>query len=581
MIGMLLITTLSLILVSFFTYDYFTKRFESQSLINAEYTLDVAGKSFNNKFNSILSNTSRLLSTIDINIIQDIESNNESQYIYNYITLDDSFTAFIHSNDYICGAFMIDKNKHFYSTSSVGLKYDSTDFFDMENKAIHGITFFPVTKSPFSLNVDVIPMVFPIKYEERMNSIFVIDTSEDISFHLILLLDATVINQYLSHINNNLDSTIYLATKDYMPLNLPGDSEFYGIATSEDIRYGLEHYTKDKTFVKTFNGNTYLIKKTDVGLQGLQLISIILKDALFSETKDINTFILISWLISSVLAGLLAYFLSNFITKPIKSLVSIVRTIQEGRYTKKITPIYNDEIGLLNTSINSMYDTIQLQIQIIKEDAKAQSKAEIDILTNQINPHFLYNTLSSIHFEILNQHTYEAASMIESLGQFLRIGLNSGITIIPISKEVKHVQEYINLMNHLSNLNIHFECTIQAGLSHHPILKFILQPLFENAIKHGFQKDGITQIGLTPIIRLTIEQRNHHLHIDVSDNGVGMDIDKTKKALYENPSLKKDGHIGLSNVYRRLIVYYNNQVDIDFLSIPFYQNSVIITIPFE
>lgn len=578
---MLIITTISLLLISALSYNYFSNKFEAQAKSNADYTLKIASKSFNTKFNAILSTSSRLLANKKMNtMVRHIESNIQSEYINDYVALDSDFTLLIQSNDFISSAFIIDKHQHFYSTADIGLKYDPSNYFGWDLSTVDGISFLPLRKSPISRDTDVIPLIIPIYYETRMDSTFVSDSIERSTAVLIILLDVAKMNQYLAQVNNNSGAVLFLANGDGLPLSLKVDSSAYRIVNNLSITNQLQNIVNARSFTEKNEQGTYLVTSYDIGMQELKLVSIVSRTDLLSGLTSIKTFIIISWLLSTFVAAVLSVILSKLITKPINALVNIVQNIQDGRYNEKIQSDYYDEVGILNHSINEMYDTIQQQITVIKEEVQAKAKAEIDLLTYQINPHFLYNTLECIHLEILNSHSMEAASMVESLGQFLRIGLNQGNNLIPIQQELTHAKQYINLMNHMSNYKIAFRGYIDPNLENYRLLKFIIQPLFENCIKHGFQINGAKQNIFSPFIEVKVTTDHEQIVIEVTDNGIGINIEKAKEALYQIHPSPTTAHIGLNNIYRRLHVYYGESVDIQFFSIPFHQNSILITLPY-
>ncbi|OYO88502.1 hypothetical protein CG709_13835, partial [Lachnotalea glycerini] len=171
-----------------------------------------------------------------------------------------------------------------------------------------------------------------------------------------------------------------------------------------------------------------------------------------------------------------------------------------------------------------MYLTIQAQIGKIKREEEERTKAEINILSEQINPHFLYNTLDCINWEILSGEKEMASNMIGSLSDFLRIGLSHGAQTITFKEEIAHAENYLYIMNQRSELNIKFICCIDKQLEQYRIVKLILQPLVENAIKHGFTNVDFTAMGIVPTIELNIKQEVNHIKILVCDNGAGIDI---------------------------------------------------------
>ncbi len=579
LICMLSITTIALLLVSFLSYNYFSKRLEDQTESNAKHTLKIASKALSSEFNLILSSASRfLVNTKVIKTLKDIDRGSRERYIYNYVNLDNDFSYLMQSHDYISSAFIIDKNGKFYSSAELGLNYDTTNYFNWDFSGVKGITLLPVKKSPIN-DINVLPVIIPISYESRMNICMVSDSPENSTAVFIILLDLNKINQYFNHINNNNGSVIYLADLNGLPLSIPSASSSYILANRNSISDKIKTYRGITTFDEKINHNTYMVSGNSLDFNNLKIVSIALKKDLLSDLTSIRSFILISWLICSLVSVLLSIVLSRFISRPINSLVHVVESIQEGNYEVKLLPKYRDEVGILNHSINEMYDTIKQQILIIKEDAKAQAAAEINLLSNQINPHFLYNTMECIHFEILGSHTEEAAAMIESLGRFLRIGLNYGNNLIPLDLELTHTEQYMNLMNHMSNQKIEFRTYVDDGLKEYKILKLILQPLIENSIKHGFRKDGLKQNIFAPFIEVRVLLKEDQIVITVTDNGVGIDMEKAKASLYQMPA-SNSSHVGLNNVYRRLRVYYGESVSMNFFSVPFCQNNVNIILPY-
>ncbi|MGN6710242.1 cache domain-containing sensor histidine kinase [Anaerocolumna jejuensis] len=580
LICMLSITTIALLSVSFLSYNYFSNRLENQTKSNASHTLKIASKALSSEFNLILSSTSRFLSNAKVvKTLKDIDSGSQDRYIYNYVSLDNDFAYLMQSHDYISSAFFIDKYGKFYSSADLGLNYDTTNYFNWDLSNVNGITLLPVKKSPVTHDTNVLPLVIPISYETRMNICMVSDSPKDSTVVFVILLDLNKINQYFNHINNNKGSVLYLADCKGLPLSIPEISSSYKLAKQDVI---LDKISKSKdavTFDEKMDHDTYMVSGSSLDFNNMKLVSIALKKDLLSDLASIRSFILISWLICSLVSIFLSIVLSKFISHPINSLVHVVESIQEGKYETKLLPKYHDEVGILNHSINEMYDTIQQQIVIIKEDAQSQAAAEISLLSDQINPHFLYNTLECIHFEILNSHTEEAAAMIESLGRFLRIGLNYGNNLIPMHLELTHAGQYMKLMNHMSNQKIEFRTDVDDVLKEYKILKLILQPLIENSIKHGFQKNGMKQNIFAPFIEVRVQLKENQVIITVTDNGVGIDMEKAKASLYQMPA-PDSNHVGLNNIYRRLRVFYGESVSITFFSVPLCQNEVNIFLPY-
>lgn len=314
----------------------------------------------------------------------------------------------------------------------------------------------------------------------------------------------------------------------------------------------------------------------------LKVVHISRKSALTGDIHEFRSFFFIVWLFCSAAAALLAFGLSHLLTRDIKTLAEIIGQINRRSYHQKTTFPHSDEISLLGKQLNQMYDTIQLQLLQIKEEEQKKARVEIQMMSEQINPHFLYNTLECIHFQILNGHAKTAGSMLESLGRYLRITLSVGQTFISVGKEAEHVTSYMEIMNRHSKDGIRFSCHIDPQLESCKIMKVLLQPLAENCLKHGFGNMILETWPVPPqiTISITLDEPRTHIVTRVSDNGKGIDIPKAKACLSGESTGGRE-HFGLNNIYRRLMACYGNEADITFISIPYLENSVIITIPYD
>ena len=135
-------------------------------------------------------------------------------------------------------------------------------------------------------------------------------------------------------------------------------------------------------------------------------------------------------------------------------------------------------------------------------------------------------------------------------------------------------------MNQRFNRKIDFKCTIDPELENLYVLKSILQPLAENSIRHGFDVDvSCYENILMPAIEIGVHREEDQIILEVSDNGRGIDIEKANSALHpEHPESGRKQHVGLNNIYQRLSAYYGT-VAITFESIPYFKNTVRLTIP--
>ena len=182
-----------------------------------------------------------------------------------------------------------------------------------------------------------------------------------------------------------------------------------------------------------------------------------------------------------------------------------------------------------------------------------QKEMQLNILSNQINPHFLYNTLETIRMMALEKNEKEIAVTITMLSGILRQSLSASEKTVPLEKEVSFVRNYLEIQKLRYGQRLEYSIEMEPELGNFNVLPLLIQPLVENSFIHGLEKK--TGIG---IVRVVIRAKNNLLYIDVSDNGAGMKgeyLEKLKDDLLLNDD-SIDDHIGLINVNRRIKLFY-------------------------
>ena len=226
-----------------------------------------------------------------------------------------------------------------------------------------------------------------------------------------------------------------------------------------------------------------------------------------------------------------------------------------------------DEISALMWNYNQMVRRMKELIQTVYKDRLekqgidiARQQAERLALYSQINPHFLYNTLDSIAMSARRNQDRQSEEMTHALAEFFRIGLSHGAEYVTVEMEVRYVKAYLEIQNMRFPDLLTWECSIEHGLEEIKILKFILQPLAENSIYHGFRDSG--ECGH---IEIRVYTSGKNLQLCVSDNGIGMmpeqlEILKSRMAWKQMTEQSiQEGGFGLQNVQQRLQLVYGTK----------------------
>ena len=257
----------------------------------------------------------------------------------------------------------------------------------------------------------------------------------------------------------------------------------------------------------------------------------------------------------AVLAFVLSLYASQTFTRPIRQISDAMTSFDGNDFTHTIQIHTDTELDKIGHAYNEMLKNIEEFQNEVKNQQKELRISEMNTLISQINPHFLYNTLDSIIWMIQSGEYKGAEQMVSSLAKFFRISLSQGKDIIPLEKELEHATSYLAIQN--IRFKDKFEFSVQADkkLLHYLCPKLSIQPLLENAIYHGME--GVYDDGE---ITISVYEKDNLIHIDVSDNGLGMP-EKVVEYIMHNRvvSSKRGSGIGVRNVDERIKLIYGEQ----------------------
>ncbi|WP_440961859.1 sensor histidine kinase [Paenibacillus nitricinens] len=295
-----------------------------------------------------------------------------------------------------------------------------------------------------------------------------------------------------------------------------------------------------------------------------RLVGIIPAKAYRAQNQYFLTLTAIAVSISMLFVIAFVLVLIQKVTKPLSALTKFLRNSSpdEPLPTLPVTSI--DEVGQLIISYNRMSSRIINLTDEVKLNEALKKEADMSALQAQINPHFLYNTLSSVHWMALMKGEERIADMVGSLSDFLRFSLNKGQEYCAISQEILHVDHYVKIQSIRYPDKFDYEADIPAELLDLRMLKLLLQPLIENAMLHGILK----REGKGSIIVKALSAGERITFI-VQDDGVGMSKErvellreKISANLGIDPLKNNDSagsSYGLRNVHNRLQLHYGHE----------------------
>lgn len=318
-----------------------------------------------------------------------------------------------------------------------------------------------------------------------------------------------------------------------------------------------------KTFPDGYAGREKLRRKTTgihAGDEKWHLAVYLDSSKIIVENRNIQIAFGAVILIAGLLFLLLAAVFSRYLTVPILTCKQAMKAIRDDHRGVYVENPYHDEIGELIDGFNEMSASITSLIERNKAVSYLQKETEYQMLLQQINPHFLYNTLEIINGMILGNENKNAVKLCEALGQIFKYNLRRE-KWVRVRDELDYIWQYLLVMKYkVRNLSVYYE--VADEVLSRSILKSILQPLVENSIKHGFVRRD------TCCMSIIIESRRHRIKVTVMDNGAGIGerrltevragIDRIRKS--PACGMKGDAGVGIHNVFQRLYLEYGEKM---------------------
>lgn len=346
--------------------------------------------------------------------------------------------------------------------------------------------------------------------------------------------------------------------------------------SEETLRYLQEEEDKPSgVLIKSITGEEIMAYTRHLKSNDWVVVAFIPVNTMFYEVTNMKQAMQLAAFISILVSVALCIVLSKLIVLPINRLSKVV-SVDDVTTIQELHAGGTKEIKVLGDTLNDLIHRVKELIGIIRKEQEEKRNTELSLLQEQINPHFLYNTLYSVQQLCELDEPQEAGKMVEALAGFFRTGLSRGEDVIPITTEISHVKSYLFIQHMKYGDKFEYEILMEEEISQYKILKLTLQPLVENALIHGIQK----QRG-TGKITISVERENDNIMLRVEDTGAGMNenrLTNVVKSMHQESGYQ-DISFGVRNVYTRMMIYYKGQATMDIKSKQGVGTKVTICIP--
>lgn len=362
---------------------------------------------------------------------------------------------------------------------------------------------------------------------------------------------------------NEFYQDIWQSKKDTMGRGMVLDENGIVIADASSETLGLV-YEEEETLSGEGNDNfivgdkqiNYLCMNGELGMNWTLVYEIPLS-SLYKNIYSLRDVFILTAILAILVGLLVIIYLLYRISKPLDQLQIAMKKMQQYDIGIKLEKQSRTELGQLGVQFDEMSNSIERMIKQIQTMEKEKCYLEEKVLQSQINPHFLFNTLSNIKYMAMIIKSNTIADCITALGNILTPIYRSNQQEWTVEEELHYIENYVKIMNYRFGGKIDVDYQVSQEDKEARMLRFILQPLIENSIIHGFEQSGDEKKILVKIAEI-----DGLWNITVKDNGNGMEeekLEQLKKNIYcpeEKQPGQKQKHIGLRNVYQRLQLFY-------------------------
>jgi two-component system, sensor histidine kinase YesM len=465
----------------------------------------------------------------------DLEVDTELYYMQSYIS------------DYF-GLYVIGENGGKYKSNYCSTRHEDLRKTEWYKKIVNstGPVWFSIHRDSFVVGTIGQPFIslgnkIIDKATGRVLGVVVIDIEQKILQDKIrnMKLSETGDIFILDNSNNPIiDSNMSIA-KDYFEKAFSSEYDKNGFVT-ESIKS-----EKGERFIAIYKTST---------LTGWKIGGIVPINELISDSNRLGMLTLLLLLIVCIFTIIAAIKTSDSIAKPVRSLIDLMNKVEEGDLSVSMNVKYEDEIGKLGKSFNKMIVKIGDLMDRVYKEQKQLRKAELKVLQEQINPHFLYNTLDSIIWLSRANKNKEVITMATALTKLFRVGLSRGRDVVNIEEEIAHAGSYLTIQHIRYKNKFTYDIQVPEDLLRYKTLKLILQPIVENAIYHGIKEQkGVGHISVI------VRDLGTSIAFEVKDFGKGMTSERLTalKNTLENRDGEKIDIYGIKNVNERIKIFFN------------------------
>ncbi|RLQ90184.1 sensor histidine kinase [Planomicrobium sp. Y74] len=547
-----LLTFIPMSLLGYIAYNQYTASIEEQVGEYIPKLLDQANENIANQIREISSLPEVLYNSDQIvEILRNDALQNRSSLMQDEFTVNTYLSRnFINGESPdILGVFVLSKDRIFQSTK---IPYSN---FGLDQSLSYG--------QNIELNgeeVFLLPHQTSLRFEGDPPFVLIMKQLNDLENRtdlgtVMIAVESTFFKKVIDELNDEGNADLWMMDKNGRIIYHTDPSMI-----RETDRESADYPKIDGSFRTVQEDESRLISLNYLQETDWILAHSILASNLTERTDLVRNVTIIVFLIFVLISTAISILLAWNVSRPLNQLTNVMKKVEQGDFDVDLPAGSTDEVGILANNFNSMVLEIKDLIRKNYQIELKQKEAELYALQSQINPHFMYNTLETIAMSVEDDEKDTVIEMVTLLGRMLRFSIGNKEDVVTISDELSHVKDYLTIQKIRFEEKLDFAIETELDTEQYGTPKFILQPLIENAIKHGLVYGNKTHIHIS----VKRERRNdgtEEIIFGVRDDGSGIQPEKLAdiNLMLEAGSMsKRDDHFGLMNVQARILINFGS-----------------------
>ncbi|GHU63271.1 hypothetical protein AGMMS49983_06370 [Clostridia bacterium] len=380
---------------------------------------------------------------------------------------------------------------------------------------------------------------------------YVTGDGSSVSGYVVINVNGNSFSQVLENSRFKYWGTSYIYNKDKKIIY--ADNMTSEIPVEPETESGIRLENGARVYIDRKNEQIFFY--SDFTQEPWTLVNVIPTSDLYTVLDQLMAYAMVMGLIVILLIVYLSDFFTNRMLLPIYRIRQDIKEIEIGNLGEEQRPLRSDDdLQYISDDIyNLVFRANRLLGEVYAEQAKVnelemrKNEAELISLQNQINPHFLYNTFTTVKFLVDLAEYAKAKEMITSLGKLFRLGVYRGQIIVSVKEEVEHAEAYVNIQKMRYEDGLRVDWFMDSNIFQYRTLKFILQPLIENAIQYGVEAEKKDNI-----ITICGYIKDDALIFEVIDNGIGIEKEKIDALIQQIEGKVETSRVGLKNINERI-----------------------------